>query len=76
MIGESELTIALVVGSVLIVFGLVPGVFAQLVEGVHNLLATLSPDSIREPEQAKQPAWLAIAGALLMGAAIVAYNLN
>ena len=67
---------ALVVGSVLIVFGLVPGVFAQLVEGLHNLLATLSPDSLREPDKAQQPTWLAIAGALLMGVAIVLYNLN
>jgi hypothetical protein len=63
-------------GTVLIMFGLVRGLFQELVEGAHKILNLVSSGlavSTGADKHMRQPAWLAILGALWIALSVVAY---
>ncbi len=82
MDGVPQLLIGATMGSALIVLGLVPGLFQDTVEGVHNAVESASslllfrfPVQVAVRGQVKQPRWLAVVGAALV-AVTLAYFPN
>jgi hypothetical protein len=77
MIGPKQLIIALLWGGLLILIGLVPGLFQNLVEGVHRyrdfLLGSFEGSMRREPDDVQQPAWLMVLGSAIILIALAAY---
>jgi hypothetical protein len=66
-------------GSVLIVFGLVPGLFQELAEGVRDFgdrLSSRFPGPSRPHAQFNQPRWLAAIGVAVIAATLLAYFAN
>jgi len=79
VIGLRQLVLGLSMGSVLLVFGLVPGLFQGLTEAVRNYGDRLSgrfPSPSRGPAQFDQPRWLAAIGAALIAVTLLAYVSN
>jgi hypothetical protein len=76
------LVVGLVVGSVAVVFGLTPGLFDALIEGVQTFRdsilfgAPAPPRRRTEAGSLQRPLWLAAAGALFMVFTVLAYLLN
>ena len=63
-------------GAVMIVIGLVPGLFQGLAEGVQNLGSLLSarfPSPFQRRAEFRQPIGLAVLGAAWIGLSVVAY---
>ena len=75
MIDLGHLVMAVCAGIVLIVFGLVPGLFQDLVQGIRNFENSLTSRyrSAAVPDDVGQPAGLAVVGAIIIAAAVVAY---
>jgi hypothetical protein len=72
--GLTHIANGLVTGSVLILFGLVPGLFQEFAEGVHSYVALLSsrPSSLPHSyDRFRQPVWLAAIGVALIAAALL-----
>lgn len=68
--------IGVLAGAVLIVFGVVPGVFQGIVDGVRNsvnLLSSQFPGPSRLREEFPRPRWLAGLGAALIALTVLAY---
>jgi hypothetical protein len=72
-------------GSVLVVFGLVPGLFQRFAEGVRNALTSLQDGNLPSARfqvhpvwqaQSGQPRWLAIIGAALIAGTLLSYFSN
>jgi hypothetical protein len=69
MIGPTQVMIGVLAGCVLILFGIMPGLFQSLVEGVQTSGALLRDPLARRPtipEPIQQPVWLAGLGAALI----------
>ena len=76
MIGEQRLMTGVLAGAFLIVFGIVPGLFPALADGVRNSLNLLSsqcPAPSRLHQEFPRPRWLAGLGAALITATVLAY---
>jgi len=71
----NHLVTGVCMGAVLILLGLVPGLFQLLVDGTHKWLNVLSSGLISSSsdEKVAQPVWLAIAGAALIGLSVISY---
>ncbi len=68
--------IGVLAGAVLIVFGIIPGVFQSTADGVRNFVNLLSaqfPGPERVHEEFPQPRWLAGVGAALIALTVLAY---
>jgi hypothetical protein len=77
VIDSSHLMTGVLSGCVLIAAGLVPGLFWGLAEGVRNLLDSISspyPNRLSERERVDPPAWLAVVGAVVIAATVLAYS--
>lgn len=78
MIGRYQVMIGVVSGCILIVFGLVPGLFQDLADGVRRYSDSFTagfPTSPRLYTPIRRPRWLAGLGFLLIVLTIVAYLL-
>ena len=74
-----DVMIGVLSGCVLIVFGLVPGLFQGLTEGVRNLLNSVSsplPTKPRRDKSYDRPISLAGIGATLIVLSVLAYLSN
>jgi hypothetical protein len=72
----NHVLVGVVSGSILIVFGVVPGLFQELREFVRNFCDSLSspfPIPSRRHDQTRQPTWLAGLGLALIAATVAAY---
>jgi hypothetical protein len=64
-------------GSVLILAGLAPGLFEGLAEHVRNGIQSFgSPIPVTSGISVRQPRWLALPGAVLVTAALLAFLAN
>ncbi len=72
-----DMMIGVLTGCVCLVFGLVPGLFDGLSEGIRNfrdgLLPVLTPRRRIPYEPVGAPAWMAVAGACWIAFVILAY---
>jgi hypothetical protein len=74
-----EVMICVLSGCVLVVFGLVPGLFQRLEEGIRNFHDqvssgfAVSPPRYTEYDKLRRPIWLAGLGALLIVVGVLAY---
>ena len=74
-----ELEIAIIVGTVLIVLSVVPGLSQSLQDGIRNFSASLSsPFPVmpqrREYEKLSRPLWLAVVGLALILISLFVYS--
>jgi hypothetical protein len=77
VIGPHQVVIGLSAGFVLILLGLVPGLFQGLVEGVRNFsdaLCSRFPSPSCSYARIYQPRWLGLLGAALIAATLLAYS--
>ena len=80
VIGTFQLMNGVLAGAILIVFGAVPGLFQQLVDGLQDgiqdfasRMSSQFPGPPCQHEQLPQPRWLAGLGAALIAATVLAY---
>ena len=80
-----QAVIGVLMGSVLLVLGLVPGLFQGLAEGVRNALEYFQNGNLLSPrfqvhpgEQSQfgKPRWLAVIGAALIAGTLLTYYSN
>jgi hypothetical protein len=80
VINSNQLIIGVLSGSILIVFGLVPGLLQGLTQGVRNfsdiLLSSRFPPPSYPRTEVQPPGWLAPAGITLVAATVLAYLSN
>lgn len=77
-----DLVVGLVAGGVALAFGLIPGLFDSLTEGVRTFRDSVlfgvpvPPRRSTEAERLQKPLWLAGVGALIVVFSVLAYVLN
>jgi len=72
----NQVVFGVLIGSVLIALGLVPGLYQRLTEGVrdcHEMWSRRFPSPPHLYGQRHQPSWLAVLGAALIAVAVLAY---
>jgi hypothetical protein len=75
----TDLEIAIIVGAILIVLGVVPGLSQSLQDGIRNFSASLSSPfplvpNRRDYEKLPRPLWLAVVGAGLILVSLLGYR--
>ena len=85
MIGLKQVEMAIVIGCVLLVFGLVPGEFDGFAERIRNELSSFQNGNLRSfhfqvhpsrPVEFRRHGWLAVIGAALIAGTLIAYFSN
>ena len=74
MIGVRQVVLGLMMGAVLIAFGMIPGLFDGVAEGLRNLDQRRHFHvPTRTPIPVDPPRWFAVAGVALIALALTAY---
>jgi hypothetical protein len=73
MIGPREVVVGVACGVFALVFGLVPGLFQDLTNGIQNFSDAMRGDPPRPVTTSTQPTGLAIFGAALIALTLTAY---
>lgn len=73
MIELRHLVFGVTAGAGLMVLGLLPGLFKDLVQGIQNFDDTLSSPWLSTEVEVQQPTWLAGVGAILIVTTVLAY---